>query len=114
FRHLFFLLIFISHAAMAQDISVDRELRKIDSLIEYNRFAIAQAKIDSLFKLINMSGQREGYKSQILELTYQIASIVDQQDDSSAKPLEALLAIVDEAAKFPLLSYKINLLIALT
>lgn len=98
---------------MAQDISIGKEIKKIDSLIEYNRLDIARMKNDSIYKQLNTSGQREKYKSQILELTYQKANILDQQDDKSAKPLETLLAITDETEKFPLLSCKVNLLIAL-
>ncbi len=100
---------------MAQNVAVDREIKKIDSLIEYNTFDIAQRKTDSLYKQLNTAQNRKRYKAQLLEIQYQQAVILDRKDDSSPESLKILLDIEEkaEAENSHTLSFKVFLLMAL-
>lgn len=115
YTFLFFLLI-SGHFAVAQDFAVDKEIQKIDSLIEYNRFDIAQRKTDSLYRQLDKFNLRKKNKAQLLEIKFRQALILDRQDKPSAEPLRILLEIKDEteAERLYALSYRIHLLIALS
>ncbi len=115
-KRVFLLLLLISgHFAMAQNFAVDKEIKKIDRLIQYHHFETAQRKTNSLYKQLNNSKEQRKYKAQILELKYRQALILDRQDISSAEPLRILLGITDKAEAEGLhsLSSRIYLLIAL-
>lgn len=100
---------------MAQKVSINKEIKKIDSLIEYNTFDIAKIKTDSLYKKLNTAQNRNRYKAQLLEIQYQQAVIFDRKDDSSPESLKILLDIEEEAEaeNLHVLSFKIFLLMAL-
>jgi two-component sensor histidine kinase len=112
----FLLLLLISgHFSIAQDFDAAREIKKIDSLIEYNRFDIAQRKANSLYRQLEISKTKK-HKAQLLELKYLQALLLDRKDDASIEPLKILLNISDQAEseKLYLLSCKIALLTALS
>jgi len=111
---LFSLLIF-SPFAMAQDFALDKEIKEIDSLIQYNQFETAQRKTDNLYQKFSNSKERKKHKTELLELKFRQALILDRQDGPSMQPLQILLKITDEAEAEQLhsLSCRIYLLIAL-
>lgn len=116
-KHLFLLLLLIwGHLAMAQDFTMNKEIKKIDSLILYHKLEMAQKKTDSLYQLLNHSKERKKHKAQILEIKYRQALILDEQEISPTKTLQILLGMTDEAESERLhtLSCRIYLLIALT
>lgn len=100
---------------MAQNLSVDEEIKSIDSLIQYNKFDIAQGKTDHLYKQLNYSIERKKYKAQILELSFRNALILDRQEASPAKSVQILQELIDkaEAEQLHSLSCRIYLLMAL-
>lgn len=73
--------------ALAQKPDVDKTIRKIDNLIYYNEFKLAEDKVDSLYDLLKKRPGKE-YVSQILALRYQKALIIDDQfDHGNALPI---------------------------
>lgn len=109
------LLLICSHLIVAQNFTVDTEIKKIDSLIKYNLFDIAQRKTDSLYKQLNSSRQQKKYNAQILEVRFRHALLLDRQDRSSVEPLQILLELIGktEAEHLHSLSYRTYLMIAL-
>lgn len=107
-------LLVCGRCLVAQNLSVDKEIQKIDSLINYNQFDIIQTKINSLYKQLKNSGKQKKHKAQLLEIKFRQALILDRQDKPSVEPLRILLEIKDEAERLYTLSYRIHLLIALS
>ena len=114
-KTLFLLLLNLGHFVMAQNFSVDKEIKSIDSLIQYNNFDSAQIKTDRLYQQLNNSKERKKYKAQILELSFRTALILDRQEASPVKSVQILQELIDkaEAEQLHSLSCRIYLLIAL-
>jgi two-component sensor histidine kinase len=112
---LFLFLLNLGHFVMAQNSSIDKEIKSIDSLIQYNDFKSAQIKTDRLYQQLNNSKDRKRYKAQILEVSYRYALILDRQEASPAKSIQILQELIDEAESEHLysLSCRIYLLMAL-
>ena len=100
---------------MAQNAFIDKEIKSIDSLIEYNNFNRAQIKTDYIYQKLNNSKERNKYKAQILEIRFRKALILDRQSASPAKSVEILQELIEkaEAEKLHSLSCRIYLLMAL-
>lgn len=116
YKHLFlFFLLIISPFTMAQNFSVDKKIKEIDSLIQYNQMDVAQIKNDHLYLQLNNFKERKKHKAQLLELRYRNAVILDRKEASPAKLLRILLELIDEveAEHLHSLSCRIYLLIAL-
>lgn len=99
-RRNIFLLSFIlfGYFAMAQTIAVDKEIQKIDSLIEYNQFDEAEKKADNLYKLLNEQYKHKKYAEQRAKVRLQQGIIIDNRFDHS-KALPVLLDALDIAEK---------------
>ena len=110
------LLLLASHFTMAQRIAISEKLTEIDSLIKYSRFDIAQRETDSLYEVLNTFSKKHKYKTELLELRFRHALIIDRQDAAPDQTLSILQEIVDEAtaAQLHSLSYRSYLLLALT
>lgn len=110
YKILFFL--FFSHFAMAQNSSVDKEIKKIDSLIYYNQFKEAEKKLDNLYVLLKDNDKKE-VTAQKLELRYQKALITDNQFDHG-NSLPIFMEVLQGANRNKLykLSCKTNIRIA--
>lgn len=100
---------------MAQNAFIDKEIKSIDSLIQYNKFNSAQIKTDYIYQKLNNSKERNKYKAQILEIRFRKALILDRQSASPAKSVEILQELIEkaEAEKLHSLSCRIYLLMAL-
>ncbi|MBP7500616.1 MAG: sensor histidine kinase [Chryseobacterium sp.] len=108
YRLLVFCLLLSGHIVLAQDISVAKEIKKIDSLIDNYQFVLAEKKADSLYKT-------KIDKNQFLEVRFRQALLLDKQEESSVESLKVLLSIIDDAENTDLhsLSCRIYLLTAL-
>ncbi len=106
---------FLSLFSTAQDFTVNEEIKKIDSLIQYHQLDRAKEKTDSLYKELNKFNREKKYKPQLLELKYRHAFIIDKQDETPAEVIRILLEMKDEVESERLhsLSCRIYLLIAL-
>lgn len=113
-RLLFLFLLIASDFATAQEGSFYKEIKNIDNLINYSQIDIAQIKIDSLYR-VHTKLNNENSNDYLIEIKYRQALIYYKQDRLPANPLRMLLEIKDEAEEADLyvLSYHINLLIAL-
>lgn len=98
-RYVFFLFMLVSGCcAMGQDIyRVNKEIQKIDSLIKFNQFGVAERKSDSLFALIGNSDLEE----QILRLRLQKAKLIDNRSEY-AKALKIYLEVLSKSEKLDL------------
>lgn len=105
-------LFFYCHCVVAQHFFENNAIKKIDSLILYNKFEAAQKITDSIYKELQ---SQKNSKALLLELKYREAIILDRQDKLPNEPLQILLKIVDEAKDNNLysLNCRVNLLIAL-
>lgn len=115
-RLLFLFLLITSHFASAQESSFFTEIKNIDSLINYSQIDIAKIKVDSLYQIHTKSKfKNENSKDFLIEIKYRKAVILSKQEKLPADLLRMLLEIKDEAeeANLHVLSYQINLLIAL-
>lgn len=101
FQRLFTVLVVLGlgHVAMAQRFSLDKEINKIDSLINYRQIDIAQRKTDSLYKLLNNYKGQKKSKAEWLEVRYRQAVLLHRKHNSPAEPLKILIDIIDEAEK---------------
>ncbi len=115
FKTVILLLLFTGYMVLAQNITIDREIKKIDSLIENYQFDLAQKKTDSLYKQSNRFDQTKTGKSRQLETRFRQAVLLDKKEDSSVESLKILLNIMDDAENAHLysLSCRIYLMIAL-
>lgn len=115
YRLLVFCLLLSGHIVLAQDISVAKEIKKIDSLIDNYQFVLAQKKTDSLYKQSNRFDQTKTGKSGQLETRFRQAVLLDKKEDSSVESLKILLNIMDDAENAHLysLTCRIYLMIAL-
>ncbi len=106
----------MGHSTNAQDIAIDRELEKIDSLILYNRLDTAQMKSDSLYNLLNDFNSRKKHKNTLLELNFRKILILDRKDISPVYVLDKLKELSDrlENTRLYSLTYRTYLLLALT
>lgn len=111
----FYLFILFSSVATGQEILVDKEIQAIESLIQFNKFATAQRKIDTLYAQLNRFSTQEKYTASLLKLNFTEALLLDRQDAAPTKPLKILLDIKDhtQTAKMPELMYRTYLLISL-
>lgn len=100
---------------MGQDYAVDKEIEKIDSLIQYSQFDLAQKKTDSLYNLLSKYKLQKKSKAQVLELQFRKALIIDRQKELPSESLKILIEIITqaEAEKLPSLVCRIYLLMAL-
>ncbi len=97
-RYIVLFSLLSGRSAMAQDFSVDREIEKIDSLIEYNQFDKAKEKADSLYRLLNKEYGSKKYLEQRLKVRLQQGLIIDNQfNHTDALPL--FLEVLDKAEK---------------
>lgn len=105
-------LFFYCHCVVAQHSFENNTIKKIDSLILYNKFDVAQKITDSIYKELQ---SQKNNKALLLEIKYRKALILDRQDKLPNEPLQILLKLVDEAKYNNLysLSCRVNLLIAL-
>lgn len=78
FWQLFFFTLFVSQSTMAQDATIDTEIKLIDSLIYYNQFQLAENKVDSVYALFQDSRSKK-HRAQQLELRYRKTLIIDNQ-----------------------------------
>ncbi len=95
---LMFSLLILSHFMMAQDSSVDDEIQKVDSLIEYHQYDEAEKLAYDLNKLLKEKYSGKKYLEQRLEVQFRVAIILDKQ----FKHLEAFplfLDVLDVAEK---------------
>jgi len=115
-KYFFFLSLFVSHYAMAQDSIAAIKIKEIDSLILYSQYDAAKIKADSLYNAFNVSNNRKKYKTQILETRFRQALIIDRQQGSPTDQLKILLEIKDQAEAQNLydLSCRIYLMMALS
>lgn len=115
FKTIFLFFLIYNHFAMAQNAFINKEIKSIDSLIQYNNFDSAQIKTDRLYQQLNNSKERKKYKAQILELSFRTALILDRQEASPVKSVQILQELIDkaEAEQLHSLSCRIYLLIAL-
>jgi two-component sensor histidine kinase len=111
-----FLLIFLiyGHLVMAQGISIDKEVEKIDSLVEYNQYNEAEKKSDSLLKLFDNKYNGKEYLEQKLQLLL-LKGIMYELKEDNTKALDVLLSAVDQATsnKFHKIACHANIIIAL-
>lgn len=100
---------------MAQNSFIDKEIKLIDSLIQYNKFDIAHEKTEKLYQLLTNSKKSKNQKTQLLEIRFRKALILDRQSASPAKSIQILQGLIDEAETADLnsLSCRIYLLMAL-
>ncbi len=105
-------LFFYCHSVVAQHSFENNTIKKIDSLILYNKFEAAQKITDSIYKELQ---SQKNSKALLLEVKYRKALILDRQNKLPNEPLQILLKLVDEAKSNNLysLSCRVNLLIAL-
>lgn len=97
-----FIVLFVlglGHVAKAQNFSLDKEINKIDSLINYGQIDIAQRKTDSLYKLLNNYKGQKKTREELLEVRYRQAVLLHRKHNSPAEPLKILIDIIDEAEK---------------
>lgn len=98
---LFFCLLIFSHFAMAQGFSVDQEIKKIDSLIEYNQLQEAEKKADKLYKLLNEKYNNKEYLEKRLYVRFHQGKIIDNQfEHRNALPI--FIEILQESEKHKL------------
>src|SRR5690606_1428244 len=105
---------FFGYGLMAQDIIVEKEIKKIDSLIKRNYYENAITKIDSLQnELIKVRFDKK-HTNHLLELRFREALVLDRQDKSVPRVLEILFDLIEKAENNELhnLSCRIYLLIA--
>jgi two-component sensor histidine kinase len=76
---------------MAQEISVDDEIQKVDSLIEYHHYDVAEKLAYDLNKLLKEKYSGKKYLEQRLEVHFRVAIILDKQ----FKHLEAFPLFLD-------------------
>lgn len=76
---------------MSQDVTVDRELIKIDKLIRNKEIDLAQKKTDSLYKQLRKFQIGKRNKSQLLETQFRQAIIFDENEATSIESLKILL-----------------------
>lgn len=76
---LMFSLLILSHFMMAQDSSVDDEIQKVDSLIEYHQYDEGEKLAYDLNKLLKDKYSGKKYLEQRLEVQFRVAIILDKQ-----------------------------------
>jgi len=94
----FFLLLFVSHFTMAQDISINKEINRIDSLIEYKQFDVAEKEADNLHKLLNEKYPRNQYQEE-KALVHLLQGLVKDRQYQHNKALSIFLEVLKEAEK---------------
>lgn len=94
---LFFLLI-SGHFAMAQDFALNKELKEIDSLVEYNQLDKAEKKAVDLYQLLNKKYRGKKYAELRAKARLQQGIISDNQFNHN-KALSLLLEGLDIAEK---------------
>lgn len=94
---LLLLLLLCCHITMAQVFTLDKEINELDSLIKYSRFAIAQKKIDSLYRELSNTEAKKKHKAGLLEIRYRHVVLLDRKDHSPPEVIRALLAMIDQA-----------------
>ena len=82
---------------MAQNFAIDKEMKEIDSMIEYHYLDSALSKSEHLYQKLNSSKERKKYKVKLLELKYRQALIFDKHEKSPAEILQALHGLIDDA-----------------
>lgn len=98
-KYIFILFLLTSgHFSIAQGVTVDKRIKGIDSLIEYNQFDKAERKADNLYKLLNSERNDKKYAEQRAKVRLQQGVIIDNRFDHS-KALPVLLDALDIAEK---------------
>ena len=81
-RYFYVLFLFVALCgcpAMAQDVySIKKEIEKIDSLLVYNQFDLAENKVDSLYLLLNPYNNAK-YREQKLALRLQKGIVLEEK-----------------------------------
>lgn len=100
-------------SSQAQDRSMEKKLKVIDSLVYFNHFAEAQPKIDSLEKWLNKQEQNTSSKNATLQLIYYDAYISALAFKNS-KALAIALDLLKKAKQFkvPEWEFKAHLAVA--
>ncbi|WP_160110603.1 sensor histidine kinase [Aequorivita lipolytica] len=89
------LLIIYCQVSIGQNIAVDKEIQKIDTLIEYNQYDKARKKADSLYQVLVKINRGEVLE-QRLEVRLQQGIIFDNQFEHK-KALEIFLEVAQKA-----------------
>lgn len=113
---LYILLIFLFISQLpsrAQDMSMEKKLQLIDSLVYFNHFEEAKPKIDSLNKWINIQKQTRSTKNAELQLLYYKAYI-NALEFKNSKALEIAIDLIKKSKQFklPEWEFKAHLAIA--
>jgi len=83
-----FIFIFFAQFVMAQDFSIDKKIKTIDSLIEYRQFEDADKRSTELLQLLDKEYGRKEYLEQRIRLKLLQGKIFDAQfEHSKAFPL---------------------------
>lgn len=101
---LYSLLIFLLISRLplqAQDMSMEKKLQLIDSLVYFNHFEEAKPKIDSLNKWINIQKQTHSTKNAELQLLYYKAYI-NALEFRNSKSLAIALDLIKKSKQFKL------------
>lgn len=109
-----FFLLLTGHFLKAQDLSLEREVREVDSLVEYNRYEVAEKKADSLLLVLaNQPGKREITETK-LQLLFLKAKMYEKKEEND-RALQILLDMIGPASsgKFYKMACRANILLAL-
>lgn len=92
------LLLAYSQFIVAQDLSLDNQIQKIDSLLEYNHYDQAEIEADNLLSLFEKKYNNKKYLEQKLQLLL-IKGRMYEVKEENTKALKILLEVADEAEK---------------
>ena len=107
-----FLLMSVTTMQAQFDPSIKKEIEKIDSLLVYNQFDLAENKVDSLHLLLNTNNNAK-YREQKLTLRLQKGIVLEEKFEFN-KSLSIFLEVLSEAESYKLnkLSCQANIYIA--
>lgn len=102
-RHLFFLLLFVSHFTMAQHIDIKKSVERLDSLIAkyHTNFEQAEREADELYELLKTEYTGKEYSGFKIDVMLQKSFLYSIKGDHH-KSLQIALKALDEAKRFNL------------
>jgi len=90
------LLLLVSYVAAAQNFSFEKAIAEVDSLVEYNRYTLADKKADSLL-LLAEGWKKEALAEEKLRLLLLKAKMYEKKEDND-KALKLLLDVSGQAS----------------
>lgn len=104
-RFFVFLFLFLGHFLLAQIFDIDKEIKKVDKLVEYNQLSKAENEANNLYQLLHQKYKDKQYIKQKVELRL-LQGIIEDSKFNQVHALPIFLEVLDVAEKHKL--YKLE------